>query len=384
MGCGNLLSININPNNVTYRTENKCLIHIPSKTIVYAGVDGTIPTSADVNCIGTNAFSDSMLSELIVPDNIQIISQNAFSGMDQLTSVTIGENVETIGNYAFSYCSLLQTVDFMQTGHLKTLGNGAFYYCESLSAILLPDSLMEIGGGPFSGCHNMRLISIGTNIQTIGGSLIDTENYCTISFRGTLENWLSSDILGETLGNKASLIVDGQEISGHLTLPYGITRIGSHAFRGIRKLTSVSVTSIGNNAFFCSGIISIVIPDSITDIGRSAFNGCEQLTSITIGNGVTEIEDAVLACGDKLESVILGDNIKIIGAYVFNGDFNLRTITLPESITYIGDEAFRATGLTDINYLGTIAQWLAIDKSERLGLNDTIIHCKDGDVPKNN
>ena len=49
------------------------------------------------------------------------------------------------------------------------------------------------------------------------------------------------------------------------------------------------VTSIDDNAFSASNIVSITIPNSVTSIGGSAFRKCLKLTSITIPNSVTSI-----------------------------------------------------------------------------------------------
>ena len=70
-------------------------------------------------------------------------------------------------------------------------------------------------------------------------------------------------------------------------IPFGITSIGTWAFKDCNNLTSItipdSVTSIENGAFLgCTSLTSITIPDSVTSIWNSAFWGCKNLTSITI------------------------------------------------------------------------------------------------------
>ena len=73
-----------------------------------------------------------------------------------------------------------------------------------------------------------------------------------------------------------------------VTIPGGVTTIGTRAFQNCTALTSItipnSVTSIGDSAFAsCSALTSIVIPSSVTSIGGGAFQGCTNLTDIYCG-----------------------------------------------------------------------------------------------------
>ena len=70
--------------------------------------------------------------------------------------------------------------------------------------------------------------------------------------------------------------------SGHITIPSAVNHNNK----------SYAVTSIGDSAFYWSGLTSITIPESVTSIGDGAFY-CSGLTSITIPEGVTSIGDGV-------------------------------------------------------------------------------------------
>lgn len=72
-----------------------------------------------------------------------------------------------------------------------------------------------------------------------------------------------------------------------ITIGKNITSIGSNAFYGCSKLTSViykgtKVTKIGNGAFRkCSSLKSVTIPKAVKEIGKDAFRDCKKLSKIT-------------------------------------------------------------------------------------------------------
>ncbi len=119
-----------------------------------------------------------------------------------------------------------------------------------------------------------------------------------------------------------------------------------------------SITTIGTNAFYGSGITSIDIPTTITAIGASAFYKCSSLTSIELPNSLTTIASSLFyACG--LTSVTIPSSITSIGSQAFQF-CRLTSITIPSSVTAIHKEAFGTVGLDTVNYLGTIESWCRI------------------------
>lgn len=180
--------------------------------------------------------SDIVNGTFIIPENIEFISDYAFSHCEKLESINIPDGVTEIGNYAFSCC-------------------------EKLEKIIIPESVIEIGYSAFSGCDSLTSIMIPEGITTIGPSV----------FSGCVS--LTS-----------------------ITIPKSVIMIGSWAFAACKRLTNINipdaVTKIGERAFEdCISLTSITIPISVTEIGICAFNGCTNLTSINITDSVIEIEN---------------------------------------------------------------------------------------------
>ena len=108
---------------------------------------------------------------------------------------------------------------------------------------------------------------------------------------------------------------------GDVTIPEGVTAIGSSAFWNCTGLMT-SVTSV-------------TIPEGVTKIGDWAFNGCTGLTSVTIPEGVTSIGgDAFSGC-DRLDPVDLPRSIREIRVDYFGGKLYK---TMPEGLFQTADK----------------------------------------------
>ena len=187
-----------------------------------------------------------------------------------MTSVTIGNSVESIGDYVFKSCSKLTSV---------TVGN----------------SVGSIGEGAFYGCSGLTSVNI-SNIAT----------WCNIDFEGGYSS--------NPLFYAQHFYLNGEEVKD-LVIPNSVECIGDFAFYGCTGLTSVtipnSVTSIGYGAFIaCSGLTSVTIPNSVTNIGECAFHGCTGLTSVAIGDSVTSIGYyAFRDCSELLDVYCYAENV---------------------------------------------------------------------------
>ena len=166
-----------------------------------------------------------------------------------------GYPVQEIGEDAFSFCNSLTSVILPDS--LSSIGDDAFSRCSFLTSITLPDSLTSIGGNPFSGCYSLAEIDVSP------------DNPVFAQIDGVLYEKATKTLICYPAGKAGD----------SFAVPDGILAIGDDAFSGCYSLTSVTLpdglTSIGDLAFFyCSSLTSATLPDSLTSIGDFAFMGC--------------------------------------------------------------------------------------------------------------
>jgi hypothetical protein len=118
------------------------------------------------------------------------IGGGAFAYCSGLTSVTIGNSVTNIGEFAFYGCTnlpindniryadtyLVEAVDKAQTIYqiregTKFIGNLAFSGCSNLTSIDIPNSVTNIGQSAFSSCDRLKKVtSLNTTAPVIYSS----------------------------------------------------------------------------------------------------------------------------------------------------------------------------------------------------------------------
>ena len=151
----------------------------------HGSYDITIPTAFGrfpVTDIGDYAFSGChSLTTLSLGENIKTIGSYAFYDCTQITgSVTIPQSVTSIGLIAFGGCCKLTTLSLGE--NVETIGGGAFFRCSSLSNITIPKKVKVIESGysgtpsfyrTFAYCSGLKYIILPAELTTFEARLDD-------------------------------------------------------------------------------------------------------------------------------------------------------------------------------------------------------------------
>lgn len=149
-----------------------------------------------------------------------------------------------------------------------------------------------------------------------------------------LEDITTVDIISHTFE-------DGK---GIITYDKDITNISEEAFYGT-GITSIilpnSINKIGSYAFQdCWLLKSVILPNNITRIPLCAFDGCTNLTDVIIPNSVTSIGESAFGNCSSLTNIIIPDAVTDIGMEAFYDCNSITSITIPKSVTTIRMYAF--------------------------------------------
>ncbi len=295
----------------------------------------------------------SKIKSVTIGNGIKSIGDYAFYRCG-LTRVTIGNSVTSIGSYAFAYCTSLTSTTIPDS--VTSIGSYAFRDCDSLTSVTIPDSVTSIGSCAFYDCYMLtetrypgtpeqwKEISIGSNNEALTKNIIyECDSEKPYYSAGDCDKRLAWKLYAN-----GELVISG---TGHMTDWSSYSSVPWYSCRSAIKSVTIGngVTSIGDSAFeYCSSLESITIPDSVTSIGDYAFCGCG-LTSITIGNGVTSIGGYAFYSCNSLTSVTIGNSVTSIGYYAFRDCDSLTSVTIPDSVTSIVGYAFYGcSGLTSV------------------------------------
>ena len=414
--------------NILSEEEKTCEVTFTPMEVddIYTG-DIVIPSTANgytVTTIGKWTFDSQEVKSVNIGDGVETIEEDAFIGCTGLETLIIGKSLKKYSHSEFKDCKKLSNLEIntptamnwsynrtiktvILGDNVKRIGDGAYQACESLTTIIIPNSVTTIGGYAFQ-YTPLSSIEIPNSVTSIGYYAFEGCGLTSIDIPATVEKIGEYAFLGCN-GLKSVKIGDSNYTNGCSTsidkgvfcecygiesifLGNSVTSIGTSAFESCTSLTSVSipnsVTKIGDGAFEgCTSLTSISIPTSVTSIGEYPFANCSSLESITVENGneyynsaencnaIIETNSGTLIAGCK--NTVIPNSIKAIGAKVFFNCTGLTSATIPSSVTSIGQSAF--SNCKDLKTVfSEITDFFDINKNVFKGSENTTLYVPKG------
>lgn len=222
-----------------YSLDGTKLISGPKRMVYYEIIRGT-------KIVGENAFKESLVENVVIPDTVTTIEDFAFEDCRELSSIVLPDSIRELGS-SFRCCVRLKEVSLPR--HINCIRIHTFRDCRALEKVYIPAGVEFIGFGAFNNCSS-----------------------------------LSSIVIPE------------------------IASIESYAFAGCKSLTDVSLPIISNEEQIetglfegCQSLRSIYYP--YDNIGQRMFARCDNLEKITVAGKIAFVDDSAFYCCSALRQV---------------------------------------------------------------------------------
>lgn len=399
--CYNIQAVDMSETNLTYIYSYMFSGRSTLKSVKLPKGLETIPYRAFYNC--------SALTSIVFPATVQTVDSYAFQNCSNLSEVAFNEGLQRINYYAFYGTALTEIV-------LPGTLNYAYYpfgYCNNLKkvtsyAIVPPttenayvwfnheetatctlyvpnmsvnsykndngwscfttyegfeyhiDTLyVEVAEAGTLGEEILRKVDNFTDVKAlvVKGEM-NTEDANRI--KNSLTNLLYVDLSETTLEEiPYQMFSDRTNLLG-VKLPKNLKTINSYAFQGTTHLTNIDLpeglTTINYDAFYNSGLESIVIPASVTNLGSDIFASCQKLKEVVLPEGLTQIPYDMFEWCTSLEKVNIPSTVQSINGYAFSGCCSLTSLTLPKGLNFIANYALANSGLKSLELPSTLTR----------------------------
>ena len=322
--------------NTVYDSRNNCnaLIHTETNRLLAGCRNTVIPDN--VLIIAQNAFYRARIENLVIPDMVHTLERFAFGECQNLKTTYVGNGIKTWNSNAFNKC----TGDFVVNSNIPDYSSATnawiyspFYGCEMSSVTFGPD-VTSIGECAFPVCVKLSKINIPETVQKLGRNIF---------LRG-----VPADELFVNCREIGYYAFEGDEVA-NLTIGDNVEVIGEGAFKGGRYKTLTigdNVKTINKVAFASVVADNIVWGAKIETLATGAFQ-MATIPSVYLPS-VKSLGNQVFWACKNIQSAVLSDALETIPYEAFADCPTLKEVTFPKSLKSFGGEAFRGAGLLSI------------------------------------
>ena len=340
--------------------------------------DVTIPDN--INLICGNAFSDCPnIKNVTISNGVTNIYDRAFEDCTSLESVKVPDSVNNIGGFAFSNCISLKDVTI--PNGVMYINRSTFNNCQSLESIDIPDSVTFITCYAFEGCTSLKMIRIPSSVETLqydwfkdcsslNTIIIDrlksectefalpdddsTKVYYAVSLINNLDNVTSSNVPKSSKISSYDDYITTLTADKGYTLPSDITiKVGDATLEdgytfvdGVLTISKDSVTdniTIEANAIPNEYIVTSDLTNVIFDGTDTIKHGFEYTATLTAEDGYTLPSDITIKVGDATleDGYTFVDGVLTISASKVTGDISIIAVAEKNPVEYTSADLLR-------------------------------------------
>lgn len=339
-GCYNLKTVNYNAVNCT---------SIAGDTFDYCHRLENIVLGSEVKHIPANLYSRysaQNITELTIPEQITSIANKAFSDCANLTTLNYNAPACNIGEAAFAGCSKLDNI--VLGAKVTTIPSYLYQGNTAITSIEIPAHITRVEDAAFAGCSELLNIKATEKLVSVGADVLKNSKWYELQADGAL-------YLGKVfIGYKGTLAENGT-----VKIEDGTVAIADKTFNKNNKVQSVfvpaTVTHIGTDAFkdttakiSCYDNATYVIEYAVANsIPYEVIDCPETVVYYEIVQKATQTEKGIWNkicndCGQMLESGV---------EYAYGDDANVWVLTKAPTCTEDGvitkgtaTQAIAATG----------------------------------------
>lgn len=256
-----------------------------------------------IRYIGKVAYQcvDRDLEEYTIKDGTVTLADELFES-SQGNAFHIPASVEQIGNRAFAYT---QIKALPEMPGLKRIGDEAFYQCKNLKKVTIPETVEYIGAGIFSGCSNIWSLTYNAiNAECASYIFTNNDNHLEKIVIGDKVRRLPGGLFGGKEFTEVTLPACLERIDDYafngcknlttINLSDSLRYIGKGAFALCSSLKNIHwplrLTAIGEWAFSQTALETISLPEGVTSVGSGTFEGCHFAKTVYIPS-TANVED---------------------------------------------------------------------------------------------
>ncbi len=349
------------------------ITEIPNKCFLNSNILTEIALKGNIVSIGNSAFYNcDNITSFTIPNSVKTLGADAFNDCDKLETInysgTLDEWVEIKGLQAVTKLNNLKKLLIngseitgdVNISSATVINDYAFYNNQTITSVTLSEFIQKLGEFCFSGCKNLLNVTFSSSPSVIGANAFnDCSSLTNLSMGKNVY-----EIKEQAFYNCSSLT--------NLTFGDSVKKIGNNAFENCSSLENItfgnSVETIGDECFKnCVALKTVSVSNSISEMGEKCFYQCYELQNFNIPENVKKINEYSFAFCKSLNAVELGENVETISRNAFYDCVKLQDVVLNNKLKLIEESAFgNCESLTNVNYKGTANDYLNIKNLKNL------------------